>query len=61
MKFTDKLKAMVTSRRVLIAAGTVIAIGCQDLFGIDLDGNQVAGIVVTVLGLIWADTKRTME
>jgi hypothetical protein len=56
MKFSDKLLALVKSRRFLLGVAGVAAVACKELFG--MDEQQVLAIAGIVVSWIVSDSVR---
>ena len=46
--FMDKMKAMLKSRRFIVAAISVVAVVFHDMFNIELDTDQMTSIVTWI-------------
>lgn len=54
----NKLKSLLTSRRFWVAAAGLAAVVSSDVFGIELDTEQVVAVATIVVAWIVGDTVR---
>ena len=55
---SEKVWLLLSSRRFWLAVMAVVGIVAQDLLGINLDTDTLAGAIAIVIGLIMALTQR---
>lgn len=54
----SKWKSLLTSRRFWVSAVGLVAVAASDVFGIELNQEQMVGIVTIVVAWVIGDTVR---
>jgi len=57
----DKLKSLITSRRFWVAAAGLAAVVSSDVFGFELNTEQVVAVAGIVVAWIVGDTLREIK
>ena len=57
----DKVKSLLKSRRFWVSAVGLAGVCSSELFGVELDIEQIVGIVTVVVAWVIGDTMRVTE